>query len=167
MPCAENGYKVCSKCRERKPATSAHYAASKNNRDKLASHCRTCLNAHAAAWKKLYPRRFAAHKKRYRDAHVPGWPGLTNSRADAFRNEFRIAPEDYLARMEAQAHACAICSKPFLSLWGACVDHNHATGSVRGLLCRVCNAALGQFGDSPERLERAKTYLCKHSLLSV
>ncbi len=40
-----------------------------------------------------------------------------------------------------------------------CVDHDHQTGFVRGLLCRDCNAALGLFKDSQEILERAIGYL--------
>jgi hypothetical protein len=40
-----------------------------------------------------------------------------------------------------------------------CVDHDHGTGTVRGLLCRACNSALGLINDLPERAEAMAVYL--------
>jgi hypothetical protein len=39
------------------------------------------------------------------------------------------------------------------------VDHDHATGLVRGILCHGCNVALGMLGDSSLRLDGLKEYL--------
>ena len=43
-----------------------------------------------------------------------------------------------------------------------CVDHDHETGAVRGLLCRECNLGLAAFRESPTALRRAAGYLERH-----
>lgn len=56
---------------------------------------------------------------------------------------------------------CGICGVvPQKTL---CVDHNHSTGEIRGLLCHDCNMALGKFKDSEFLLLRAIKYLVQHS----
>jgi hypothetical protein len=39
------------------------------------------------------------------------------------------------------------------------LDHDHASGAFRGWLCQQCNHALGLFGESAARLQRAVAYL--------
>lgn len=70
----------------------------------------------------------------------------------------QISPEE-LAALEAEhGNRCAICgAEPGAK--GLAVDHDHATGEVRGLLCLSCNLGLGNYRDSPELLELARSYL--------
>ena len=55
---------------------------------------------------------------------------------------------------------CCGTDKPKEARW--CVDHDHKTGKVRGVLCSKCNTAIGKLGDTLEGVERAAEYLRKH-----
>jgi signal transduction histidine kinase len=55
-----------------------------------------------------------------------------------------------------QGGGCGICGRKDVQL---CIDHNHRTGFVRGLLCVSCNAGLGLFQDSERCLANAIDYL--------
>lgn len=59
----------------------------------------------------------------------------------------------------AQHEVCAVCQTNDWGKKGPQVDHCHATGRVRGVLCINCNNGLGRFEDDPERLRRAASYL--------
>ena len=62
-----------------------------------------------------------------------------------------------------QEGRCAICSRHESEFKKRLhVDHDHVTGSIRGLLCQQCNVGLGNFADSCERLTNAKDYLTKY-----
>lgn len=75
-------------------------------------------------------------------------------------HKYDISPDEYETMEMAQAGLCAICEKaPADSLR---VDHDHATGRVRALLCHSCNAGIGQLGDDANLLMRAAAYLLQH-----
>ena len=76
--------------------------------------------------------------------------------------KYRIRRVDYDAMYEAQSGKCAICeeSPSGESRYDKlCVDHNHITGEVRGLLCGSCNLGLGKFKDDVILLINAAKYL--------
>lgn len=59
---------------------------------------------------------------------------------------------------------CDICGEPERASQSGrkrrlSVDHDHATGEIRGLLCGRCNSGLGMLRDSPELMTNAILYL--------
>ena len=75
------------------------------------------------------------------------------------RRIYGIGYGDYLEMVEKQGDRCGMCGtteNPYKSWY---VDHNHATGKVRGLLCNNCNTALGMLNDDPELIEKAKQWV--------
>lgn len=73
--------------------------------------------------------------------------------------KYGITPADYEALLEKQGGVCAICKGPPIYDTVFCVDHDHATDEVRGLLCRKCNAGIGQLRDDPVIVKAALEYL--------
>src|SRR2546430_14367333 len=85
---------------------------------------------------------------------VEEWQAPKESR---FRGS-RLTEVEYKAMLDAQGGVCAICKeKPRGSRLA--VDHLAGTDKVRGLLCNLCNPALGLFKDDPHRLKAAIEYL--------
>jgi len=69
-----------------------------------------------------------------------------------------LTEAEYATTLEHQGGVCAICGdKPKSGRLH--VDHIHGTDRVRGLLCSLCNPALGLFKDDPVRLAKAIEYL--------
>lgn len=58
-----------------------------------------------------------------------------------------------------QNGACAICGGVNKDGRKLFVDHDHATGQVRGLLCNLCNRGIGNMRDSIKLLRAAADYL--------
>jgi len=90
------------------------------------------------------------------------------SRKHSLFKNYGITLEEYDAMLLEQGGRCAICKsdKP----WGFvaepkrakeffCVDHDHTTREVRGLLCQPCNTGLGNFRDNSDHMRMAIKYL--------
>ena len=73
-----------------------------------------------------------------------------------YQHLYGITLAQYDAKLWGQNGGCALCGLAPKDQ-ALCVDHNHTTGAVRGLLCRACNFLVGQL----ERpiMEAAKKYL--------
>lgn len=87
------------------------------------------------------------------------------SRRKWMKARYGITVERYDEMLAAQGGKCAICGSPDgrgghpgygLTF---CVDHDHETQALRGLLCHPCNRGLGQFRDDPDLLRAALAYL--------
>lgn len=80
------------------------------------------------------------------------------------RKMYGIDIEWYNQKLVEQNNVCAICKKPETAvikskLLNLAVDHCHASGLARGLLCSNCNKGLGSFKDDPDLLKAAIEYL--------
>ena len=148
----------------RRKTLAAHRAWRAANRDAINARRRQKwrndpeLRAKSAAALELFYAR-----RRRRAAEDPEFRAAV--RASERRREIKhcygFAAADYDAALLRQGGLCAICRKPYAKT--LCIDHCHATGKFRGLLCRKCNFVLGLCGDDPDVAEAAAAYLRTHS----
>jgi len=130
---------------------------SEETRKKIASGMRR-------AWKqKGYRKRVTAELskaqfarwKRHHELHGYGQSGTLNGR---LQKAYGITQEQYDAMVLAQGGRCKICGRhpsgrgPSQTRLN--VDHDHATGKMRGLLCCKCNMDLGWYEKARERMEQ-------------
>lgn len=82
----------------------------------------------------------------------------------SIKSKYGVELDWYDEQLKRQNGRCAVCgmTEPGTASGYFCVDHNHATGQVRALLCGLCNLGLGHFMDSIPRLERAIGYLLSY-----
>lgn len=81
-------------------------------------------------------------------------------------SNYGITPEEYDSMLSWQNGVCAVCRLPESvsrtdgkGVRQLCVDHDHATGALRGLLCSRCNSAEGLLASDPKRAQRLMEYL--------
>ena len=92
-------------------------------------------------------------------------------RMTANLRKYGISAGEYWDIWNSQEGLCQICflpldnprSGPSTSMSTPCIDHNHATGKVRGILHRICNSNLGPIENSPQCVKNCLIYLEKHS----
>lgn len=155
--------KICNKCKVAKPRSE--FYCCRAALDGLQYKCKACGEIWAKANAERIRTRAAA---RYiaNSAQVivktTAWAKANPERVKEYRIKslYKLSPTDYAAMVVTQAGRCAICNKDNEGKI-LCVDHDHVTGTVRGLVCRKCNLGLGCFDDSYTIIVAATAYLKK------
>ena len=138
--------RLCVSCNYHKPLDEFY-----TNSHRHKSRCRPCERIRARKWhksnrghiKKKDPNRLKVQKRR-----------------EQLRYRFNLTIDEYDKMLENQQGKCAICGGGReKQKYKFSVDHCHATGKIRGILCQNCNAGLGLFKDNPQSLTNAITYL--------
>lgn len=109
--------------------------------------------------KRLKERRYRArHRERIR----------SRNRRDNLWRQYRLTIDQYDEMNYQQDGKCLVCGLPDLKADGSPrdvklpVDHCHDCMEVRGLLCSLCNHAIGFLKDDPVRISKALAYVEKH-----
>jgi hypothetical protein len=88
---------------------------------------------------------------------------LEKEKAKKRKYLYGLTEEQYQAILQSQGGVCAICNGVSSGRYrnSLVVDHDHCTGTVRGLLCYKCNSAIGFLNDDPALISKAIGYLGK------
>ena len=132
--------KTCRRCGALKMAEE--FGKLKGAKDGKQPRCRKCQSQVATDWNREHPERFSVKQRR-----------------SMLKQRYGLTVEQWNEMFEAQGGGCAICGDAPTGRNRLAVDHSHATGDVRGLLCFRCNTLLGKFRDDPSLLRRAIAYL--------
>lgn len=174
---------TCTRCGISK--ARAEYSRHKDTKNKLSPYCKACVRqvsrewyrsnrerqlASARVWRKANPEKMKSYKK--------AWLKRNPDKDKAMRLKYRLKrlektkfynstyarrrlgfTEALISRLlMEQSSACAICKAHFINNRFS-ADHDHSSGKPRGLLCTLCNLALGKFKDNPTYLRSAIKYL--------
>jgi Recombination endonuclease VII len=137
--------KTCAQCKQEQPLSEFYT----NRRDKrLGSYCKTCT------------------KRNSRQRYV----GLSDAEKllvakKAKASKYGMTLTEFDAYVDAHDDFCDICGREEdtkrKAVWtrGLTLDHCHATGKVRGMLCSRCNCAMGHVREDISVLEKMIQYL--------
>jgi hypothetical protein len=133
--------KVCKRCKEEKSLDK--FTKSKNSKGGRTAKCTKCIYE---CYRKNKTEEKREKEKFYR-----------------YRYLYGLDKETYDKLLEDIGEKCMICQNHFSNLQtGLCIDHDHKTGKVRGILCGDCNRGLGMFKDKIVNLNNAVQYLLKY-----
>ena len=148
--------KTCSHCKIKQEVSN--FVKNKSTKDGIASWCKRCNSNALISWAM---RGGKEKKKVYEQDRHNADPSKRKEKA--LKANYGITLEDYNVMWAAQDECCAICKTQKTKGRGFHVDHDHATGKVRGILCNQCNLALGHFEDDTIRMLSAINYLKEHA----
>jgi len=153
----DSGLKFCNGCKEWR--SKGDFTKDQKAADRLSSRCRPC--------RKKYRRgeEVRARTSKYNQRYAQQNPEIMKQkdRKNMLKRFWNMTTEQYDSMLQKQNGTCAICDKtesnPHKRL---CIDHDHTTGKIRGLLCDNHNRAMGLFKDSIADMQKAIEYLKKH-----
>ena len=137
------------------------------NKERKAATSRACLEANRErkiatnrAWREANKERISVYMKAYREVNKEREAAI--NRAWYLMRTYGITLEEYGTMLEAQDGVCAFCGKTPEEANGVrnlSVDHDHETGEIRWLLCRMCNLGLGNFSENVGVMRKAADML--------
>jgi len=164
--------KKCTKCGEIKELDNFHRDVQKV--DNLRSWCKQCVNKNDAQYRKNHNEKILIRHRQYYQKNKDviclknneyrrnniDKVGLRDTNRHLLK-KYGITIQQKLEMVNIQGGKCGICGTDLESGRNTHVDHNHITGSIRGVLCNKCNLHLGWL-EKPGFMKVVMDYINKY-----
>jgi len=142
-PLIADGKRRCPQCQEERPLSE--FGRTRFSPLGRQYTCTECMNNRR---RKNTPRRKSAFTNATEYQRVWKW---------------KLSAAEFDKLFKSQNGQCAICAKS-LEYYAkdTCVDHDHKSGKIRGILCGKCNLGIGHLRDSPATILASVNYLLLH-----
>lgn len=158
--------KTCSKCGVERNESEFHRQL--NSPDGLMYQCKSCSARRLREYRKknpeevrardrdLYGRELKRFQKKGRDKYHKD---PAHHKDKYLKSLYGLAPGEFKRMLSEQGGVCAICKLPPTGKRSLGVDHDHKSGTIRGLLCGPCNSGIGLLKESKSNFQSATVYL--------
>ncbi len=156
--------KVCSKCKNVK--NEDQFRKDPRYAKGLFCWCWECSRAYSRSPKKLAldrarrkeqfadPAFRAAYNEKQRLEYLTP-KGKRRRKNEMYRRKYGITLEFFESEEKKQKGCCKLCGRKRRLV----VDHDHKTGRYRGIICGLCNVALGRIESVPNFISKIQEYL--------
>lgn len=114
-------------------------------------------------WRENNKKKVSDAVKRYEATYPEKWRLIKklSDRKYHLKNRYGLTQEQFNEMIKLQGNKCMICQRFFYSAKHTrpCIDHDHKTGKLRGIVCDRCNVLLGTAEDNVAILENSIEYL--------
>lgn len=152
--------KICKTCKKEKDLQA--FYKDKQMPDGIRNNCKACKDAQVIEARRKNKEKWNAYMRKFRKEHPLSVKDKIHKTNRVMRCRYGMDLGLYDKMLSDQNDKCAICgvSRSILDK-NLVVDHCHATGVVRGLLCFSCNRSIAIL-DNPDLLSKAQAYLAKY-----
>lgn len=161
---APAGFRTCKVC---------NFVKEKSNFQPQGYQCRECRTIKEQERRDLNTNDLTEEQRQSRRDATKKWRenNLEQSKFFARRThimrKFGLTIKQYDNMLAKQNGVCAICQNVCNTGNALAVDHDHATGKIRSLLCKNCNTAIGLLREDVEVMSKAINYLNSHSVVAI
>lgn len=157
--------RTCKKCLVEKELNLNNFHKHAKCKEGFNTICKECKNKNNKEYyennKEIIYEKAKQHRKKL---HVR-LKVKERSKFNTIKRKYGLSKEEYLQLIDKQDNCCAICRDEFTETNLPCVDHITVNGKVivRGILCYLCNLALGYLKEDVEIVRTACSYMEYHS----